>query len=44
MDGVDRLHIETLDNALHTEWALGKNIVLAWAPCVKGMDLLIIPH
>ena len=44
IDGVDRSHIETLDNALNTEWALGKNIVLAWTPCVNGMDLLIIPH
>jgi len=44
MDGVDRSHIESLDKALHTEWALGRNIVLAWVPRVKGMDVLIIPH
>ncbi len=29
---------------MHTEWALGRNIVLAWVPRVKGMDVLIIPH
>jgi hypothetical protein len=44
MEGVDRSYIESLDKALHTEWALGRNIVLAWAPRVKGMDVLIIPH
>jgi hypothetical protein len=44
MEGGDRSHIESLDKALHTEWALGRNIMLAWVPCVKGMDVLIIPH
>ena len=44
MEGFDRSHIESLDKALHTEWALGRNIVLAWVPCIKGMDVLIIPH
>jgi hypothetical protein len=44
IEGVDRAHIESLDKALHTEWALGRNIVLAWVPCVKGMEALIIPH
>jgi len=44
IEGVDRSHIESLDKALHTEWALGKNIVLVWVPCVKGMDVLIVPH
>jgi len=44
IEGVDRSHVESLDKALHTEWALGKNIVLVWVPCVKGMDVLIVPH
>jgi hypothetical protein len=44
LEGVDQSHIESLDKALHTEWALGKNIVLAWVPRVKSMDVLIIPH
>jgi len=43
-DDVNRSHIEVLDEALHTEWALGRNIVLVWVPCVKGIDVLIIPH
>ncbi len=44
MEGVDQSHIEALDKALHNEWGLGRNIVLVWVPCVKGMDVLIIPH
>ena len=44
LEGVDQSHIEALDKALHNEWALGRNIVLVWVPCVKGMDVLIIPH
>ena len=42
MEGFDRSHIESLDKALHTEWALGRNIVLAWVPCIKCMDVLFI--
>ena len=40
----NQTHIESLDEALHGEWKLGRNIVLAWMPRVKGMDVLIIPH
>jgi hypothetical protein len=43
-EDLDRSHIESLDRILHGEWALGRNIVLAWVPCVKGMEVLIIPH
>ena len=44
IEGVDHSHINALDNALHGEWDLGRNIVLVWVPRVKGMDVLIIPH
>ncbi len=44
IEGVDRSHIMSLEKALHSEWKLGRNIVLAWVPCVKGMDVLVIPH
>ena len=44
IEGVDHSHIDALDNALHDEWDLGRNIVLVWVPRVKGMDVLIIPH
>ena len=44
IEGVDRSHIMSLEKALHGEWKLGRNIVLVWVPCVKGMDVLIIPH
>lgn len=41
---INQPHIDSLDKALHSEWKLGRNIVLAWMPRVKGMDVLIIPH
>lgn len=41
---INQPHIDCLDKALHSEWKLGRNIVLAWMPRVKGMDVLIIPH
>ena len=44
VEGVERSHIVTLEKALHSKWALGRNIVLVWVPCVNGMDVLIIPH
>ena len=44
IEGVDHSHIDALDNALHDEWDLGRNIALVWVPRVKGMDVLIIPH
>ncbi len=44
IEGIGCSHFEALDSALHSVWALGRNIVLAWVPCVKGMDVLIIPH
>ncbi len=42
--GVDKDHIDILEAALHSEWALGKNIILAWVPFESGIDVLIIPH
>ena len=40
---VESTHIEALDAALHREWALGRNIILAWVPCKSGIDVLVIP-
>ncbi len=41
---IDSAHIETLDAALHREWALGRNIILTWVPRETSIDVLVIPH
>lgn len=33
-----------LDDILHERWALGKNIILGWAPVHHGIDVLVVPH
>ena len=33
-----------LDDILHRNWKLGKNIILAWTPSDDGLDILIVPH
>ncbi len=33
-----------LDNLLYDLWALGRDIILVWTPCNKGLKLLVIPH
>ncbi len=33
-----------LDDLLYECWALGKNVILGWAPCPDGIDLLVVPH
>ena len=41
---VESAHIEALDTALHREWALGRNIILTWAPNESGIEVLVIPN
>ena len=41
---INNAHIETLDTALHCEWALGRNIILTWVPRESSIDVLVIPH
>ena len=43
-EGVAQADIFLMDDLLYDLWALGRNIILVWAPCNKGMDLLVIPH
>jgi hypothetical protein len=33
-----------MDDILYDQWALGRNIILVWAPRNKGVELLVIPH
>jgi hypothetical protein len=48
----EKAHTETintadlcyLDDLLYDLWALGRNIILVWAPREKGIDLLVIPY
>lgn len=42
--GVAQADLFHLDDILYELWALGRNIILVWAPCDKGMDLLVTPH
>ncbi len=43
-NGVAQADLFHMDDLLYDLWALGRNIILVWAPCYKGMDLLVIPH
>ncbi len=36
--------VEIVDRALHGMWALGRNVVLVWAPRAGGMDVLVVQH
>ncbi len=39
-----RSHINNLDTELHRIWDLGRNIILAWSPAGRGMNVLAVPH
>lgn len=41
---VNEAHLTFLDGALHSQWALGGNLILVWASAEKAIDLLVIPH
>lgn len=41
---VDKEHLAFLDNALHGQWALGRNLILVWVPHETAIELLVIPH
>ncbi|MEQ8664698.1 MAG: hypothetical protein RIC16_03155 [Rhodospirillales bacterium] len=36
--------VEIVDTALHSMWALGRNIVLVWSSRSGAMDVLVVPH
>ena len=44
MTTVNKKDLFYLDDLLYELWALGRNIILVWAPQNKGIDLLMVPH
>ena len=43
-EAVNRADLLFLDDLLYECWALGRNIILVWSPCHKGIDLIVIPY
>jgi len=43
-DPLEKEHAEGLEYALYELWALGRNLVLVWAPLERGIQVLFIPH
>ena len=41
---VERAYLDGLEQRMHKLWALGRNVVLVWAPLEKGLEILLIPH
>ncbi|HEC90832.1 MAG TPA: hypothetical protein ENI55_04115 [Alphaproteobacteria bacterium] len=41
---VERAYLDGLERWMHELWALGRNVVLVWAPLEKGLEILLIPH
>lgn len=39
-----RSHIVLLDQRLYALWALGENLIFAWTPTPRGLDVLLAPH
>jgi hypothetical protein len=37
-------YLDHVEDALRDYWNLGRNLILAWSPSRKGIDVLIIPH
>lgn len=37
-------HFERLDQALHSLWKLGRNVILIWAPRETGIEVLVLPN
>ncbi len=33
-----------LDDIFYKLWGLGRNIILVWAPSIKGIEVLVVPH
>jgi hypothetical protein len=40
----ERSNVIELDRKLHTQWGLGRNFILGWAPQDTGIELLSVPH
>ncbi|HEC91332.1 MAG TPA: hypothetical protein ENI55_06665 [Alphaproteobacteria bacterium] len=43
-DDAERACLDGLEQRMHELWALGRNVVLVWAPLEKGLEILLIPH
>ena len=43
-EAINKADLIYLDDLLYDLWALGRNIILVWAPRDKGIDLLVIPY
>ncbi len=41
---VERAYLDGLEHRMHELWALGRNVILVWAPLEKGLEILLIPH
>ncbi|MBN8279867.1 MAG: hypothetical protein J0M16_04600 [Gammaproteobacteria bacterium] len=39
-----RGNLADLDREFYAHWSLGQNLLLAWAPCPAGIDVLVVPH
>ena len=43
-ESIDKADLLYLDDLLYNLWALGRNIILVWAPHGKGIDLIVVPY
>ena len=43
-EGLAREYTILIDNALHGNWELGRNLILLWAPDGNGIMLLVVRH
>ena len=39
-----RGNLADLDRQFYAHWSLGQNLVLAWAPAVAALEILVVPH
>ncbi len=44
MDLRQRSNLVQLEKALHSEWGLGQNCILAWSPEPSGVAIIRVPH
>ena len=41
---IQKEHLFYLDDMFYHLWALGRNIILVWAACDRGIEVIVIPH
>jgi hypothetical protein len=44
MSPIKKDYLFQLDDRLYTLWALGRNMILVWAPNGRAIEVIIIPH